>query len=573
MVQDTLNARRQPAAPPDYTPHARAERLIAAGRFVLAFFSLVAVYLEPSTPAKYEHSTYTLLVVYTAYALAVVGIAWRSPVPSRRWRLASHALDIVLFTVFIYLTEGPASPFFLYFVFSLFCATLRFSWRGILVTGAAAMAIYAVMAVVASLTDPSFESSRVIIRESYIGVIAALLVYLGLYQQRLRFELASLAAWPRELASRIDDLLRATLAHAASVLATRRVVLVWEENEEPWVYTATWADGDYAAERIPPGSFAPMSTDDLRNTSFFLRGDGDSVLVYDPVRSTVSERVANPIGAALRARFAFSSAIVVSLESETLSAHLLIPGVRTVTADDLALAHIAGRLVLATLEQFLFVQQVRQTASAEERLRISRELHDGIVQSLGGVGLQLQAIRAQLPEETPAAARLSHVLRVVEHDQRELRTIVRELRPHDARDGHAVLADELRRMSERFPLEWGLEVDVDMPVSIEVPGRLAHELCRIVNESLSNAARHGGASHARVRLTADADAVDVSVSDNGRGFSFTGRHDLGMLERAGRGPRTLQERVSSLRGTLTVDSTVSGASIEVRIPIAQEERT
>jgi len=567
-----VNAHLQTGAPPDYTPHARAERLIAAGRFVLAFFSLVAVYLEPSTPARHQQSTYTLLGVYAAYALVVVVIAWRSPVASLRWRLASHALDIVLFTIFIYLTEGPASPFFLYFVFSLFCATLRFSWRGILATGVAAMAIYAAMAVIASLSDPAFEGSRVVIREAYLGVIAALLVYLGVYQQRLRFELASLAAWPRELASRLDDLLRVTLAHAAGVLGTPRVLLVWEESEEPWVYTATWAGDAYTAERSAPGAFTIPGTEELRNTSFFVRGEGESILVYDPARSTVTERMSNPVGADFRARFALSSAIVVSIESETLGAHLVIPELRTATADDLALAHIAGRLVLATLEQFLFVQQVRQTASAEERLRISRELHDGIVQSLGGVGLQLQAIRAQLPESSHAAERLGHVQRVVEHDQRELRTIVRELRPHDAREGIVVLADELLRMSERFPLEWGLEVDVEMPMPVEVPGPLAHELCRIVNESLSNAARHGGASQARVRLTASAEAVDVCVSDNGRGFSFTGRHDLGMLERAGRGPRTLQERVMNLRGSLTVDSTTSGASIEVRIPIAQEGR-
>ena len=103
---------------PDYAPHARAERLIATGRFVLALSSLTAVYLEPSTPAQYQRATYALLVVYTIYALAAAAVAWRSDVPSARWRLVSHALDLLLFTVFVYLTEGPASPFFLYFVFS-----------------------------------------------------------------------------------------------------------------------------------------------------------------------------------------------------------------------------------------------------------------------------------------------------------------------------------------------------------------------------------------------------------------------------------------------------------------------
>ncbi|HEX6097349.1 MAG TPA: hypothetical protein VF432_13555 [Thermoanaerobaculia bacterium] len=173
---------------------------------------------------------------------------------SARWRLVSHALDLVLFTVFVYLTEGPASPFFLYFVFSLFCATLRFSWRGILATGIAAMAIYGVMAVLSSYTDPQFEASRAVIRIAYPGVLAALLVHLGVYQQQLRTELASLAAWPRELAADRDDVLGVTLRHAATVLRARRVPLVWEEPEEPWVPTAIWNDGGLHVDRMPPGA-------------------------------------------------------------------------------------------------------------------------------------------------------------------------------------------------------------------------------------------------------------------------------------------------------------------------------
>ena len=116
-IRQAVNAQAPSPIRPDYTPHARAERLIAVGRFVLASSSLVAVFLEPSTPAVHQQTTYTLLAIYTAYALATVALSWRRSIPSLPWRLASHALDLVLFSAFVYLTEGPASPFFLYFVF------------------------------------------------------------------------------------------------------------------------------------------------------------------------------------------------------------------------------------------------------------------------------------------------------------------------------------------------------------------------------------------------------------------------------------------------------------------------
>lgn len=561
----TANARE---IRPDYTPHARAERLIATGRFVLACSSLAAVYLEPSTPARYQRATYGLLVVYTLYALATAAIAWRTRVPSMRWRLLSHALDLVLFSIFVYLTEGPASPFFLYFVFALLCATVRFSWRGILATGLAAIAIYGMLAAFAWYSDRDFEVSRVLIRMAYLGVLAALLVYLGIYQQRLRTELASLAAWPRELAARMDDVLRLTLAHAASVLQASRLLLLWEEHEEPWVYSALWSGGSLRVERAPPGTYdAPA---DLHSTSVFAQTGSSAMLVYDPARSSVTETTGDPVGSSLRDRYRIDSAIVVSLKSETLSARVLVPDVRGATADDLALAHIAGRLTLATLEQFFFVQQVRQTASAEERLRISRDLHDGIVQSLAGVGLRLQSFRQRFAGQEEASEELRRLQGVLERDQRELRNIVRELRPHDPRQGEDIVAEELQRMRERFPLEWGLEVQVDLAAPVVVPARLAHEVSRIVNESLSNAARHGAATHATVTVVPRNGSVAIRVVDDGSGFPFAGRHDLAALERAGHGPRTLKERVRGLGGSLLIDSSSAGASIEVSIPVPEE---
>ncbi|HXG59331.1 MAG TPA: histidine kinase [Thermoanaerobaculia bacterium] len=554
---------------PDYTPHARAERLIAGARFVLAFFSLVAVYLEPSTPAKYEQTTYTLLSVYTIYALTIVAVTWTTPVPSRQWRLVSHVTDLGLFTFFIYLTEGPASPFFLYFTFSLFCATLRFTWRGIVLTGVSAMAIYGAMAILASVADPNFhDTSRVLIREVYLMVIAALLAHLGAFNERLRGELALLAAWPREMASRLDDVLRQALGHAAAIVRSRRVLLVWEEREEPWVHAALWSDGAFSLERLAPGR-AGSSADEIRNVSFFAREDG-STLVYDGTRGTAREEKSDPVGEVLRVRFAIRTATGTVIESETLAVRLFALDTAGATSDDLALVHIAGRLVLAALEQFFFIQQIRLAASAEERVRISRELHDGVVQSLGGVGLQLQSIRSLVAAGSPIAERIGHVQRVLEHDQRELRALLRELRTHDPRSGAEILRDEVMRMQERFALEWGLVVEVAALPSRDIPARIAGELCRIINEALSNAARHGGATGARVELTVDDSDIRLRIADNGRGFTFQGRYEVTGVERKGETPRALTERVISLGGSLVVDSGPSGASVEASLPLAQE---
>jgi signal transduction histidine kinase len=125
-------------------------------------------------------------------------------------------------------------------------------------------------------------------------------------------------------------------------------------------------------------------------------------------------------------------------------------------------------------------------------------------------------------------------------------------------------------MRERYALEWGLNVEVDAGDTGETPAHVAHEVCRIVNESLANAAKHGGATRAHITVATHDERLHVRVSDNGRGFMFAGRYDLEALNREGTGPRSVKERVRSLDGTLIVESSPRGATIEAAIPIREE---
>ena len=105
-----------------YSPASRAERLIAAGRVVLAASSLFAVWLDPTEPAKFAPVAYSLLAAYLVYAVGLALWVARAAVLPGANRLLSHAFDLVFFSLFTYFTSGPASPFIAYFVFSLVCA-------------------------------------------------------------------------------------------------------------------------------------------------------------------------------------------------------------------------------------------------------------------------------------------------------------------------------------------------------------------------------------------------------------------------------------------------------------------
>src|SRR5580704_10705571 len=122
--------------PPPISSRTETERLIAAARVALASASLFGLWMDPTEPARNVPVTYSLHLVYVIYALALAGMMWVRPIWMRpigkRIPLAMHVVDIIFVSILQYLTLGPSSPFFLYFVFSLFCAAMRWGWRGTL---------------------------------------------------------------------------------------------------------------------------------------------------------------------------------------------------------------------------------------------------------------------------------------------------------------------------------------------------------------------------------------------------------------------------------------------------------
>ena len=93
----------------------RADRIIAAGRLLLAAGGFVAVWLDPAQPRRYQAFAYGVLGSYTLYALLILLRVWRSDSLHVRGTFRRHAGDLLVFAVIMYLTSGPTSPFFVYF--------------------------------------------------------------------------------------------------------------------------------------------------------------------------------------------------------------------------------------------------------------------------------------------------------------------------------------------------------------------------------------------------------------------------------------------------------------------------
>jgi two-component system, NarL family, sensor histidine kinase UhpB len=201
-------------------------------------------------------------------------------------------------------------------------------------------------------------------------------------------------------------------------------------------------------------------------------------------------------------------------------------------------------------------------AQEAERLRVARELHDEIGQTLTAVTIQAERAADSDPALLPDALR--RVAGSVRGSLDEVRRIARELRPEALDD--LGLVNALIALSTRVDAQTGPRIDRELhgtlpPLSAEVE----LVLYRIAQESLTNALRHSDAQSVTVWLEADADSVTLRVADDGKGMPE-------QLPAGTAGIAGMRERALLVGGRLTIDSRPGqGTEVRLTIPVEQED--
>jgi signal transduction histidine kinase len=562
----------------DY-PRLRAERVITAGRLLLAVFLPTAVELDPTAVERYGVILHRFSLIYLGYAVAVALVIWLRRSPPRDLPLVTHVADLVVFSAMLHFSAVPTSPFFVYLIFATVCGALRWHARGALLTGAAALVVFVALTIAGRmdvLVPDEFERTRFVTRVTQLAVITGLLAYLGAYQRRLQAEIASLAAWPRRLPADESAAVRDVLTHAAAILRVPRIVLVWQEGDEPGLRLAVRERERFDMLRERPDAFGTIVAETLQHSSFLCDdASRPAPFVVYRVPGGFDSFRSEPLDAALMRRFQVTSVLVLRIVTDTIEGRLIALDRNRLAVDDILLGDIVGRLVAGALEQQALITQLREAAVAEERLRLARELHDGVLQSLTAVSMHVDRLRL-LPELSAHQVqyRLSALEEAIAAEQRGLRQFLDDLRP--SRGGGRLRVSPIGRLREvttRLERQWEVriscECDRDIPA---VPAGLVHELARMTEEAVVNGIRHGGATELRVGLEAPAPGrLRLVVSYRGRGFStFEGRFDLRSLTRMGTGPRSLMERVAAVGGDLVIDSDDTGASVGIVVPVRDQ---
>ncbi len=235
-------------------------------------------------------------------------------------------------------------------------------------------------------------------------------------------------------------------------------------------------------------------------------------------------------------------------------------------SDQWLIESMAGYAALAIAGAQLRDQRQRLTL-LEERERIGMELHDGVIQSLYAIGMQVELARTD-PDYNPDA--LKPVTQSLNDVIEDIRSYILDLR-HRARRSET-LRGCLQEMVMRLHIPSTLQIEIDAPDDTATPlsPEVFEALCQMANEALSNVIRHAGATQVLIRADADTVGFRMVITDNGRGFdpqslaARNGHADSG----SGLGLENMQRRAQLHGGSVTIlSSPGAGTQVTILIPI------
>jgi signal transduction histidine kinase len=585
----------RPQAPSDPSEIRRIERWLATARVFLAVSALVAVRMDP-TELGNSPAAYGLLGFYMGNSILVLMLLRRRKASTARFRILVHAADIIWPAFISVFAEGPRSPFFLFFFFVLTAAAYRWGlWETLSTAGAEVVLLWGesflllhvwatrggglpwhfLSGLQVNVTE--FEPKRLFMLSIYLLVMGLLLGYLAEQQKRLRAEKAVITSMLAKV--RVESGLTGTLQQIGREIVTMygaaRVLIASQE-----VHSHRTFLGELRIENETPADFvwldagprdAKSYLEGFPGEAFYAANEGErwSVTAVDregnPVPSPAKEALVR-----LKERQPFRSLVAVSFVfgGEWRGRFFVFdPMWRGDTQEELRFLLDLFRQVGPAVYNVYLLHRLRRRAGAAERARFARELHDGAVQSLIAVEMQVDVLRRQA-ETTPAVVggELGRIQGLLREEVLKLRELMQQMKSIDvdARRLLSLITDAV----ERFERETGISARFVTDVTkLEMPDKVCRELLRIVQEGLVNVRKHSKARHALVRLSASPSQWSLTMEDDGKGFAFSGRLTQDELDQMGKGPMIIKERVRLIAGALTIESNPGqGTRLEVKVP-------
>jgi signal transduction histidine kinase len=427
------------------------------------------------------------------------------------------------------------------------------------------------------MNTTEFEPKRLFMLSVYLLVMGLLLGYLSEQQKHLRAEKAAVT---RMLAKvRVDAGLTGTLQQMCGEIvrmyAAARLLIASQEIHSHRTFLGELRGGNEGTTDFvwldPSPKQAKSYLEDFPAEVFYAKNEGErwSVVALDRDGNTVPVPSTDALDQ-LKERQPFRSLIAISFVfGGEWRGRIFVfePTWRGETQEELRFLLDLLRQVGPAVYNVYLLHRLRRRAGAAERARFARELHDGAVQSLIAVEMQVDVLRRQA-ENTPqvVGGELGRIQGLLREEVLKLRELMQQMKSIDV-DSRRLLT-LITDAVERFERETGISARFVTDIAkLEMPDKICRELLRIVQEGLVNVRKHSKARHALVRLSSSDLQWCLTMEDDGKGFPFSGRLTQEDLDQNGKGPMIIKERVRLIAGALTVESNPGvGTRLEVRVP-------
>lgn len=525
-------------------------QLIGLGRFATALFAAVAVWLDPTRPARDLDTVAIILAVYLALSLLAIVLALTVRLGDGALRLF-HAIDLAVLGLLAGFSEELNSPFFIFFTFTIMSSALLWKMRGVLLT-AAALQVLSLVVGWPDIEDGDSELNILIIRSCYTWVAAAMLGYFASYREAMRAKMAKLASWqPAALPAGGESTLAASLSCALEVLESKAVMIAWHDIAARRGKAMLCDANDCRAlDRISPDFAARLVADG--QSARLDRNDAGSAPIHALIQHFTADADNAPIrdwrmAAAERFHSRHQDGVVIILDPAV--AEEIGPLMGLVTAR-----------VNEQLDQIASAHEKADAAMLKERAALARDLHDGVLQDLAAAALHLKvASTSGGPDPGGSIAKASTILG---KQQRAIRGFVETSRPTDAAESQS-LRHSLVTIGGVLERQWGCRIALDIaPPALSASEELTTEICLMMSEAVSNAVRHGQARTVTVEVHENPEGLAVCFKDDGCSSETIGPQFV-------KSPRSLDARVRQLGGTVSCFRSSRGYTISSVLPVSE----
>jgi signal transduction histidine kinase len=544
-------------------------------RFIIAFSSLLAYFVDPVDSGYPSEITHILLISYCLYSACFVFLYDMDTFLELASKRAIHWFDVLFFSGLIALTGGADSLFYLFLFFPIIVASFSMGFKEGQRVSLAAVILFSLVGAIFIPPGKSYELAEAIVRPICLIVFGYMIAYWGEGRIVLKRRLGLLQEIGTNWNPRfgVNHAMKMSLMRLVEFFRGNRCFVVIERTDHLPRYVMYTSDRRKSRDSEEPKEIADTTARELlvfprtlalsyENSSSGFRNFNRHI-AYDIETSESTSRFIRECET-LSNLFDDESFITVPYRQQGIASGRLFLGAtnKEFTRSDIAFVQQVADVISSVIENMQLIENLVEEAEGQERHRISLDVHDTTIQPYIGLTLALDALSREFSSDQLLASRINEIIHMANLTIHDLRSYKDTLREKSLMRGEFLIS-AVKNQAERLLQFYGIRVEVSGAVEPNLSGQIAEACFQIVKEGLSNILRHTNSKEGFVVFDSTERQLSLKIGN---------RTDEADGIREPFKPKSICERATSLNGKTEVAMDIEGCTvISVTMPLVKDQ--